>query len=112
MFDAKGDLYFAERDNNVIRKVDMKSGIISTVAGTGAPGFSGDGGPAKSAAVFNPIADAADNSGNVYIADSTNNRIRKVNASGTISTIAGTGSPAFSGDGGPALNAALNDALN
>jgi len=105
--DKGGDLYIADSDNNRIRKVDP-SGIITTIAGTGTVAFSGDGGPAIAAALHSPNGVAVDTAGNVYIADSGNNRIRKVNKSGTISTIAGTGVSGFSGDGGAATSARLN----
>ena len=77
-FDAKGDIYVAERDNHVIRKIDRRTGIISTVAGTGAPGFSGDGGPGTAAAFHTPLGIAIDNAGSLYISDFNNNRIRKL----------------------------------
>jgi uncharacterized protein (TIGR03437 family) len=80
-------------------------GLISTVAGTGSIGFSGDGGPAVNAMLGLPNGVAADNAGNIYIVDSLNNRIRKVDSSGIISTLAGNGVPLFSGDGGPATSA-------
>lgn len=84
-------------------------GIITTVAGNGQVGFSGDGGPATAASLSTPLALALDVAGNLYIADTNNNRIRKVNVSGTITTIAGTGVavPSGSGDGGPATAASL-----
>src|SRR5207245_7780819 len=90
-----------------VRKV-AADGIITTLAGTGAPGGSGDGGPASSAKLFYPSGVAADRDGNVYISDQINNRIRKVTPDGVISTIAGTGNFGFSGDGGPAAQADLN----
>jgi sugar lactone lactonase YvrE len=83
------------------------SGTITTVAGNGTPGFSGDGGPATNASLFNPSGVAVDAAGNLYIADTTNSRVRKVSTSGTITTVAGNGTPGFSGDGGPATNASL-----
>lgn len=104
--DPSGNTYIADVVSNKVLKVST-AGTITTFAGTGAFAFAGDGGPAARASVFNPNGVAADGQGNVYIADSTNNRVRKVNASGTISTVAGTGSPTFSGDGGPAASAAL-----
>lgn len=105
--DTSGNLYIADQANNRIRKV-TSSGIISTVAGNGAVGFSGDGGPATSAS-FRTVRDvAADNSGNLYVSDSGNYRIRKISSAGGISTIAGNGTRGFSGDGGPAINASIN----
>ena len=106
-FDASGNLYIADFDNQRIRKVST-SGIISTVAGTGISGFSGDGGAATAASLNSPNAVAFDASGNFYIADGGNERIRKVNTSGIISTVAGTGVSGFSGDGGAATAASLN----
>ena len=91
-----------------MRKVDAQ-GIITTVAGTGLPGFSGDGGPATSAMLNLPIAVAVDPNGNLYITDWENFRIRKVDPQGTITTIAGTGKKGHSGDGGPARSARLSD---
>ena len=104
--DAAGNLYIADRFNQRIRKVDV-SGVISTVAGNGSAGFSGDGGAATSASLSSPHGVAVDAGGNLYIADFSNNRIRKVDLSGVISTVAGNGSPVFSGDGGAATSAGL-----
>jgi sugar lactone lactonase YvrE len=104
--DAYGGLYIADVFGNNIRKVSS-GGIISTVAGTGSQGFSGDGGPAASAQLNNPYGVAIDLSGNLYIGDTFNQRIRKVSLDGTIATIAGTGNSGFSGDGGPATAAQL-----
>src|SRR5256714_1296871 len=81
---------------------------ITTIAGTGKAGISGDGGPATSAAMHGPSGVAVDGQGNVYVADYGNNRVRKVSPGGTITTIAGTGIAGFSGDGGPAAMAQLN----
>jgi hypothetical protein len=103
--DGQGNLYIADADHR-IRKVDS-SGRITTVAGTGAPGFSGDGGPAASALLRSPQDLATDASGNLYIADSGNNRVRKVDTAGIITTVAGTGARGFSGDGGPATAARI-----
>jgi len=104
-YDTAGNLYIADTLNNVIREVNL-TGIISTVAGSGAEGFGGDGGAATSALLDSPAGVVVDSSGNVYIADTHNNRIRKV-SSGTITTIAGTGTVGFSGDGGPATSATM-----
>ncbi len=103
--DADGDLYIADYGNQRIRKVT--NGTISTVAGTGTPGFSGDGGGATAAQLNGPISVVTDPNGNLYIADLGNQRVRKV-ANGTISTAAGTGAEGSSGDGGPASAAQLN----
>ena len=104
--DSAGNLYIADTGNQRIRKVDS-TGTITTIAGTGEVGFSGDGGPAVEAELRNPYGVAVDSAGNVYIADSSNHRIRKVDSTGTITTIAGTGEVGFSGDGGPAVEAEL-----
>ncbi len=105
-FDSSGNLYIADTTNNRIRKVAAASGIITTVAGIGTKGFSGDGGPATAAALFNPVSVSLDPQGNLYFSDSSNYRIRKVEAvSGIITTFAGNGKSGFSGDGGPATTA-------
>jgi uncharacterized protein (TIGR03437 family) len=105
--DATGNLYIADQNNNRIRKV-TPGGVITTVAGSGTRGFGGDGGPATSALLYWPAAVAVDLAGNLYIADWGNKRIRKVGPDGTITTVAGNGTAGFSGDGGPATNAALS----
>jgi sugar lactone lactonase YvrE len=104
--DAVGNLYIADSGNNRIRKVDT-NGIITTVAGTNTAGYSGDGIAAINASLGQPVGLALDAVGNLYIADCTNNRIRKVDTNGIITTMAGTGSAGYSGDGGPAANARL-----
>ena len=105
-FDSAGDIFIADSANNLILEVDLK-GIISTVAGTGEQGFGGDGGAATSALLDTPIGVAIDAAGNIYIADTHNNRIRRVSA-GMITTIAGSGVAGFSGDGAAATAAALD----
>jgi hypothetical protein len=105
-FDSSGNLYIADADDNLIREVNPQ-GVIITVAGTGEQGFFGDNGPATSAILDSPEAVAVDANGNIYIADTHNNRIREV-SNGTITTIAGTGASVFSGDGGAATSAQLN----
>jgi len=105
-FDAAGNLYIADTDDHLILQVSPV-GILSTVAGTGEQGYSGDNGSAKSAVLDSPAGVAVDAAGNIYIADTHNNRIRKV-TSGAITTIAGTGAAGFSGDGGAAASAVLN----
>ena len=105
--DAAGNLYIADFGNHRIRKVSA-NGIITTIAGTGTYGFSGDGGVATSAQLYEPSGVATDAAGNLYIADFGNNRIRKVSDNGIITTIAGTGTSGFSGDGGVATSAELN----
>jgi sugar lactone lactonase YvrE len=107
--DAAGNLYIADTLNYRIRRVDSASGTITTLAGNGCCGFVGDGGAASGALIYAPFGVAADASGNVFIADTSNNRIRRVDAvTGFISTVAGTGIAGFTGDNGPALSAGLN----
>ncbi len=104
--DGAGNIYIADGGNNRIRKID-NSGIIYTIAGVGAPGYTGDGGPATTACIDDPSGVAVDDYGNVFITEFRNNCVRKIDASGMISTLAGNGTGAFSGDGGPASNAQL-----
>jgi len=104
--DAAGNVYVADTSNHRVRKVDT-SGMITTVAGKGTGSFSGDGGPAIRAALNTPIGVAVDTAGNLYIADAFNNRIRKVNAAGIITTVAGNGDAHFSGDHAAATSASL-----
>ena len=110
VFDRQGNLYVAEAMNHCVRRIDGDSNVITTVAGTGEPGYSGDGGPATQATLNQPYAlDIADN-GDLYIVDRLNAVIRKVDAaSGVISTVAGTGTPGPSGDGVAAAQAALRE---
>jgi hypothetical protein len=105
--DTLGNVYIGDAANNRIRKVD-NAGIITTIAGTGAAAYGGDNGPATLARLNYPIGVFPDRFGNIYIADCYNNRIRKIDPSGIITTVAGTGSAGFSGDGGLATAAALN----
>jgi sugar lactone lactonase YvrE len=107
-FDRYGNLYIPDVENSVIRKVQT-TGIISTIAGNGTASYSGDGGPATSAALSYPSCVTFDAYGNLYIADQGNMRIRKVDTLGIITTVAGTGGYGFSGDGGPAINAVFNN---
>jgi trimeric autotransporter adhesin len=106
--DARGNVYIATYQDSRVRRVSP-DGTISTFAGTGQPGFSGDGGPATSAKLYAPKGVAVDGQGNVYIADSNNFRVRKVDPGGTITTFAGGGKPGFLGDGGPATLATLRN---
>ena len=105
--DDKGNVYIADRDNHVVRMVNRK-GIITTIAGNGTAGFSGDGGPAKKASLNYPSGLALDSKGNLYISDRSNNRIRRVNPKGVINTYAGNGEDGYSGDSGPALKARID----
>jgi len=102
--DSSGNMFITDQFNNRIRKV-TPGGTISTVAGNGVAGFAGDGGPAVDAEINTPTGIRGDSAGNLYIADVGNQRIRKVDSSGTITTIAGNGSTGYSGDGGPAVDA-------
>jgi sugar lactone lactonase YvrE len=109
--DSLGDLYIADSANQRVRKVDT-NGIITTVVGNDNNGYfgsySGDGGPASNATVNYPTGVSVDTLGNLYIADSGNNRIRRVDTHGVINTVAGNGTASFTGDGGVATNAGLN----
>jgi len=106
-FDLEGNLYIADRENHRVRKVD-KRGNISTFAGIGKAGFSGDGGPAVKASLNLPSGVVADKGGNLYISDRSNDRIRVVDKKGVIRTYAGSGVAGFQGDAGPALQAQLD----
>jgi DNA-binding beta-propeller fold protein YncE len=108
-FDAGGNLYIAERDNHVVRRVDAKTGMISTFAGTGVAGFSGDGGPAARAQLRQPHSIAVDPTGRLLICDIGNHRIRQVDLStGTIATYGGTGERQPTPDGAPVTGTPLN----
>jgi sugar lactone lactonase YvrE len=110
--DGSGNIYIADTENNRVRKVDAATGIITTVAGNGVEGFSGDGGLATDAEMNYPYGVILDAAGNLYIADDGNNRIRRVDKStGIITTYAGNGQSGSDGDGGPALNAQLDNPL-
>lgn len=102
-----GEIFIADTANDRVRRVDP-SGTITTVAGTGAAGFSGDGGPATSAQLYAPRALALDPAGNLHVADDNNDRIRKIDGAGVITTVAGAGTTGYEGDGGPATAALLN----
>jgi hypothetical protein len=108
--DDQGNLFIAEAGNHCIRKVSLKTGVISTVAGTGKKGFTGDGGPATQATLNEPYAVVRDAEGNLFIVDRLNAVIRKMDAgTGVVSTVAGNGKKGFSGDGGPATQAMLRE---
>ena len=107
--DADGDLFIADTTNNCIREVNHATGVITTVAGNGTAGFGGDNGPASAAMLSGPNGVAIDGSGNIYIADTGNRRIREVNlVTGVITTVAGNGTAGFGGDNGPASAAMLS----
>ncbi|MEK7765208.1 MAG: hypothetical protein AAB368_03120, partial [bacterium] len=106
--DGSGNLFIADYLNHRVRRVDMGTGDITRFAGTGAMGYGGDGQPATDATMDRPWAIDLDGAGNVFISDSNNNRIRRVDAgTGQINTVAGNGSPGFGGDGGPSDSAML-----
>ena len=106
IFDKKGVMYFSDRINHQIRKMDT-DGVISTIAGTGSSDFTGDGGPALEATFSDPVFLEIDKAGNLYVGDMTNKRIRKIDTNGIVTTIAGNGLMEESGDGGPALEAGI-----
>ncbi len=105
--DDEGNVYIADRENHVVRQVD-KQGIITTIAGTGTAGFKGDGGPAAEAQLNLPSGIALDKDGNIFISDRTNNRVRKIDTNGIITTYAGNGETGYSGDSGPAVKARVD----
>jgi len=107
--DSQGHLFLADSNNHRIRRIDLETGIITTVAGNGVDGFGGDGGPASQASFSGPADVALDAEGNLYIADTFNGTIHRVEAATQIITqIAGNGEEIFGGDGGPALDAGLS----
>jgi len=108
--DKKGNLYISERFAHRIRKVNLTTGIITTFAGTGVVGYSGDGGPAIEARLNEPAQIIIDHSGNIYVAETHGDRIRKIDTNGIITTVAGNGIGGYSGDGGPATQARINGA--
>ena len=108
-FDTHGNMFFVEMRNNIVRRVDARSGIISTIAGSGEQGFSGDGGPATKAKLSRPHSIALDGSNNLYICDIGNHRIRRVDPmTGLIETFAGTGAKKPTPDGAPVSGTPLN----
>jgi sugar lactone lactonase YvrE len=104
--DGAGNLYVADDNNHRIRRID-RSGVVTTVAGNGTEGATGDGGPALSAQLNHPRGVAVDGRGDLFVADSMNHRVRMVDPAGIISTVAGCGRQGFGGDGGPATTARL-----
>jgi sugar lactone lactonase YvrE len=106
-FDRDGNIYVSDSANNRVRKIDT-DGVITTIAGTGKTGAAGDGGPAINAQITDPYGLAFDSKGNLYVSDTDNNRVRRIDTHGAITTVAGTGTAGFSGDGGPATKAELN----
>jgi streptogramin lyase len=105
---GKGGLYIAEANNHCVRRLDLKTGVIVTVAGTGKKGFSGDGGPATKATFNEPYAVVVSPEGDLYVCDRLNLRIRKVDGkTGTVTTVAGNGKKADAGDGGPGTKASM-----
>ena len=110
--DGSGDLYICDAYNYVIRKVVLATGIITTVAGNGTAGYSGDGGPALSAQFNNPTGLTFNSHGDLYITDNKNHVIREMLTTGTIITIAGTGTAGYNGDGIPATSAELNQPIS
>ena len=105
--DSAGNVYVADSNNDRVRRIDQ-SGMITTIAGTGEQGSAGDGGPAVEAQLFIPDDVALDDSGNLYVSEALGNRVRKIDVTGRISTVAGTGVKGSKGDGGPAVEAQLN----
>ena len=108
-FDINGNLFFSDHANHRVRKVDVTTGIITTIAGTGVAGYNGDTILAINAMLNTPSAICIDSFGNLYIADYFNRRVRKINSSGIITTVAGNGTQGSSGDGGLALNAQFDN---
>lgn len=106
--DNDGNIYFSDKENHAIRKVST-TGIITTIAGKGKPGYMGDGKPATAALLNHPLGVAVDNSGNIYVADNSNTAVRKISANGIISTFAGNHKAGYSGDGGPATAASFKN---
>jgi len=108
-FDRAGNIYFCATGNNLVLRLDAKTGRVEVAAGSGMNRFAGDGGPARAAEMNQPASLAVDAAGHVFIADTQNHAIRRLDAkTGVLTTIAGDGTPGFAGDGGPAAKARLN----
>lgn len=108
--DAAGNLYIVDQSNQRVRRVD-RDGVITTVAGNGIKGFTGDGGPAIRAELADPAGIAVDAAGDIYISDQGNQRVRRVNPAGVITTFAGTGAPGFSGENDPKIGGFSGDGV-
>ena len=109
-FDTSGNMFFCEARNHVVRRVDASTGHVTTVAGTGAAGYSGDDGPATDATLNEPYSLEVDAGGNIYVVDRLNAAVRRIDGdTGVITTVAGTGEPGYSGDGGPGDQAQLRE---
>lgn len=109
-FDSQGNLFVAEAKSHTVRRVDKASGVVTTVAGNGESGYSGDGGPGNQATMQEPYSLQVDGNGDVYVVDRLNAVVRKVDGStGIITTVAGTGEVGYSGDGGPGNQAMLRE---
>ena len=106
-FDPSGSLCFSDTYNHCIRRIDARSGVITTIAGSGESGFAGDGGPATQARMNQPYGIVIDRSGSIYVADRLNGRVRRIDSRGVITTLAGDGSGKYSGDDGPSDRAGL-----
>jgi len=108
-FDPAGDIYFCDTGNNRVLRLDAKTGRVEVAAGSGLTRYKGDGGPALAAEMNQPASLAVDAAGHVFIADTQNHSIRRLDAkTGILTTVAGDGTPGFAGDGGPAAKARLN----
>ena len=109
-FDSQGNMYFGQAKGHSVRRVDATNGVISTVAGTGVEGYSGDGGPALQASVNQIYSLCVDTNGDIYVVDRLNAAVRKITAAtGIITTVAGNGEPGYGGDGGPGPQAQMRE---
>ena len=108
-FDGQGNLYFADQAHHVIRRIDIESGVITTIAGTGEAGFSPDGVNAPTAQIYEPCGLAISNAGQIYFSDTRNNRVRRITPDGRLETVAGCNEPGDAADSGPATLARLNE---